>query len=115
MKCLHRIKLVISNNSYDLQKNQLIFTTLILCISHFMQQKIRFNPFTEVHILRTWRFAYQEARRSKWEQIGRDHARFQDRIVRLANTLNPILADDHRKRVLQRMKATNTNHCSQQV
>lgn len=52
-----------------------------------------------MHVLRTWTFAYQQARKGEWEQNGRDRVRFHDRIKRIELTLSPILAADHRQKI----------------
>jgi len=60
---------------------------------------VRFNLIPVVHVLRTWTFAYQQARKGQWEQNGRDRVRFHDRIKRLESTLVPILDFDHRQKI----------------
>lgn len=61
--------------------------------------KVRFNLNPDVHVIRTWSYAYRQARKSYWEQIGRDRVRFHDRVNRMANILDPILAADHRQKI----------------
>lgn len=52
-----------------------------------------------MHVLRTWNFAYRQARKGEWEQNGRDRVRFHDRIKRLESTLVPILDAGHRQKI----------------
>ncbi|KAG4072182.1 hypothetical protein HA402_014411 [Bradysia odoriphaga] len=67
--------------------------------SGFEDKKVRFNLKPVVHVLRTWSFAYQQARKGEWEQYGRDRVRFCDRIKRLESTLGPILNSNHRQKI----------------
>lgn len=67
--------------------------------SGFEDKKVRFNLKPVVHVLRTWSFAYQQARKGEWEQCGRDRVRFSDRIKRLESTLAPVLTSDHRRKI----------------
>lgn len=53
--------------------------------------------------MRAWSYAYQQARKSHWEQIGRDRVRFGDRIRRMQDTLNPVLDAEHRERIWKRL------------
>lgn len=61
--------------------------------------QVRFNLKPVVHVLRTWSFAYHQARKGEWEQNGRDRVRFHDRIKRLEPTLLPILDSQHRQKI----------------
>lgn len=61
--------------------------------------QVRFNPTPIVHVLRTWSFAYHQARKGEWEQYGRDRVRFHDRIKRAEPILAPILNADHRQKI----------------
>ncbi|KAH8401404.1 hypothetical protein KR009_005275 [Drosophila setifemur] len=64
-------------------------------------KKVRFNPKPEVHVMLAWDFAYRAARKSEWQVIARDRARFQQRIHRVAPFLNPVLSPSHRASVYQ--------------
>lgn len=58
-----------------------------------------FNLCPIVHEIRAWKFAYSEARKGKWEQLGRDRLRFEKRINELSRILTPILAAKHRQKI----------------
>lgn len=60
-----------------------------------------FNLCPIVHEIRAWRFAYSEARKGKWEQMGRDRERFEKRINEIDRILAPILSPDHRQSVYE--------------
>ncbi|KAH8272908.1 hypothetical protein KR018_008590 [Drosophila ironensis] len=62
-------------------------------------KKVRFNLKPEVHVMLAWDFAYRAARKSEWQVIARDRARFQQRIQRVAHFLDPVLSPDHRDSV----------------
>lgn len=49
--------------------------------------------------MRTWKFAYHQARKSEWKHNELDRIRFRDRIKRLGSTLAPILDSDHRQKI----------------
>lgn len=71
---------------------------------------MRFAAAPRVHVIRAWNFAYRQARKSYWEQVGRDRVRFADRCRRIEDTLAPVFSAQHRKRVLldqQRMAAAH--------
>lgn len=53
-------------------------------------KKVTFGG-TEVHVMYVWQYAHREARRGKWEQEARDRERFQMRIQRLSEIINPVL------------------------
>lgn len=52
--------------------------------------------------MHTWHYAYRQARKGKWEQIGRDRGRFADRVRSMHDTLSAVLSAEHRERVLRR-------------
>lgn len=62
-------------------------------------KRVRFNLTPIVHEIRAWKFAYAQARKGHWHQIGWDRERFERRINNLADILSPILATDHRKKI----------------
>lgn len=43
----------------------------------------------------TWAYAYRSARRGEWETMARDHERFQMRIKKLSEIIDPILIKKH--------------------
>lgn len=63
------------------------------------EKKVTFDPKLSIHELRTWKFAYKNARKGKWEQYGRDNERFKQRIDKLNDILSPLLSLQHRERV----------------
>lgn len=52
-----------------------------------------------MHEIRAWKYAYREARKGQWEQVGRDRERFEKKIKDLSQTITPILATAHRQRI----------------
>lgn len=50
-------------------------------------------------MLRTWLFAHCEARKGKWEEVGRDNERFKYRIIQQAPDLEPVLCPKHRAKI----------------
>ncbi|XP_031628798.1 uncharacterized protein LOC116344415 [Contarinia nasturtii] len=69
--------------------------------SGFIEKKVTFNLRPTVHEMRVWQFAYSEARKSIWEQVGRDRVRFQARINKLSNKLTPILNAAFRQKIYE--------------
>ena len=53
----------------------------------------------KVHMLRTWLFAHCEARKGKWEEVGRDNERFKHRIIQQAPDIEPVLCPKHRAKI----------------
>ncbi|XP_016953266.1 uncharacterized protein LOC108026689 [Drosophila biarmipes] len=64
-------------------------------------KKVRFNMKPEVHVMLAWDYAYRAARKSEWQVMARDRARFQQRIKRISPILNAVLTPDHRENVYQ--------------
>jgi hypothetical protein len=65
----------------------------------------------KVNIIHAWDFAYRNARKGPWEEMARDHARFQNRICCLGKTLAPILDGNHRKEIYgQRFSSSLDDH-----
>lgn len=58
-----------------------------------------FNLCPRVHEIRAWKFAYREARKGKWEQVGRDRERFEKKINELGSIIAPVLAVTHREKI----------------
>lgn len=56
--------------------------------------KVSFNRIVRVSVMDET--ASRESRRSEWEQIGRDRARFERRIVSLEPLLSNVLKENHR-------------------
>lgn len=70
--------------------------------------QVHFNLKPEVHVIRTWDYAYRQARIGQWEQIARDRGRFRVRVMRLERTLSPVLSEDHRDKIfMERFENTN--------
>lgn len=67
--------------------------------SQELRKKVRFNLKPEIHVMHTWDFAYRAARKGDWQEIARDRDRFQQRIKRVAPTINIILNSNHREKV----------------
>lgn len=63
------------------------------------QLQVTFNLCPQVHEIRAWKFAYREARKGKWEQVGRDRERFDKKINDLGSIITPILATEHREKI----------------
>lgn len=63
--------------------------------------QVRFNLCPTVHEIRAWKFAYSQARKGQWEQMGRDRGRFEKRINDVSRILSPILAPDHRQKIYE--------------
>lgn len=58
--------------------------------------------------MRTWDFAYRQARPGPWEQYGRDQERFKKRVERTEQAIASIFDPDHRKRIFEeRFSLTN--------
>jgi len=73
-----------------------------LCVKeHKMVKKVTFDPKPKIYIQYVWPFAYQQARKSEWEQYARDRDRFTRRIIESEHILNPVLNEHHRERVLE--------------
>ena len=62
-----------------------------------MVKKVTFDSRPTVYVQYVWRFAYQQARKSEWEQYARD--RFARRILECEQIINPVLNSQHRERV----------------
>ncbi|KAH8261660.1 hypothetical protein KR044_013013 [Drosophila immigrans] len=64
-----------------------------------LSKKVRFNLKPKVHVMHTWDFAYRAARKGAWQEIARDRDRFQQRIKRVAPTIDIVLSSNHREKV----------------
>ena len=65
-----------------------------------------FSPRLErVRPLVAWSFASRAARRGDWERVGRDAARFRERIAAAQTVLGPVLEPAHRRAVAHRFHA----------
>ncbi|XP_055629581.1 uncharacterized protein LOC129770651 [Toxorhynchites rutilus septentrionalis] len=67
--------------------------------SGFEEKKVRFNSNVDIHVMRTWDFAYRQARKGEWEMAARDRERFKKRIDEVDKALGPILQPDVRERI----------------
>lgn len=67
--------------------------------SDCVDKKVTFNLRPTVHMMCVWQFAYLEARKSNWEQIGRDRARFLRRVMNLTGKLSTIFDVELRKKI----------------
>ncbi|XP_034477782.1 uncharacterized protein LOC117784219 [Drosophila innubila] len=67
--------------------------------SQELRKRVRFNLKPEIHVMHTWDFAYRAARKGDWQEMARDRDRFQQRIKRVAPTINTILNSNHRDKV----------------
>ncbi|XP_020780618.1 protein phosphatase 1 regulatory subunit 15B [Boleophthalmus pectinirostris] len=67
-------------------------------------KKVRFSDEVKVHVMRSWRFAHEAARRGQWEEFARDRDRFRRRIQEVERTVGPILRPEHRERVWTRIR-----------
>jgi len=74
-------------------------STLCLVKEHNMAKEVTFDPRPKVCNQYVWRFAYQQARKSVWEQYARDRDRFTRRIIESEHIINPVLNRLHRERV----------------
>ncbi|KAL7737465.1 hypothetical protein ACLKA6_007603 [Drosophila palustris] len=63
------------------------------------RKRVRFNLKPEIHVMHTWDFAYRAARKGGWQELARDRDRFQQRIKRVAPTINTILNSNHRDKI----------------
>lgn len=63
--------------------------------------QVTFNLCPVVHEIRAWKFAYSEARKGKWEQMGRDRERFEKRCNDVHRILAPILSAQHRRNIYE--------------
>jgi len=64
-----------------------------------MVKKVTFDSRPRIYIQYVWQFAYQQARKSEWEQYARDRDRFTRRILECEQIMNPVLNSQHRERV----------------
>lgn len=71
--------------------------------------QVTFNLCPTVHEIRAWKFAYSQARKGKWEQMGRDRERFEKRINSLSSILTPILDAQHRQKIYHQ-RFCDTDH-----
>lgn len=65
----------------------------------FKEKRVKFNLRPVVHEIRAWKFAYAQARKGHWHQIGWDRERFEMRINNLSQIVSPILVADHRHKI----------------
>jgi len=64
-----------------------------------MVQKVTFDSRLTIYIQYVWQFAYQQARKSEWQQYARDHDRFARRILESELVVNTIINSQHCERV----------------
>lgn len=67
--------------------------------SGFEERKVQFNLKPEVHVMRTWDFAYRQARKGEWEMAARDRERFKKRIHETEEALSIVFGKKLRDRV----------------
>lgn len=61
------------------------------------EHHVHFNETIRVHNLYVWEYAYKQARIGIWEQAARDNFRFQMRIQRTLDILQPIFNKKNRE------------------
>ncbi|XP_063699163.1 uncharacterized protein LOC134829819 [Culicoides brevitarsis] len=72
------------------------------------EKKVRFNLKPEVHVMRTWDYAYRRARVGPWECCARDRERFNKRIADTEKQISHVFAPEHRQRIYEeRFSAVN--------
>lgn len=60
--------------------------------------------------MKKWDFAYRQARKGEWEQIGRDRVRFNQRIENTKKVIDPILNKILREKIFnKRFSSSPTN------
>lgn len=59
-------------------------------------KSVKFNLKPTIHLMCTWTFAYNQARKGGWEMIVRDRIRFQRRIKEVHVKLDHVLESNHR-------------------
>lgn len=69
---------------------------------------MKFNLCPQVHEIRAWKFAYREARKGKWEQVGRDRERFEKKINELGAIITSVLTATHRDKIYNERFCTPT-------
>lgn len=62
-------------------------------------KQVRFSSIVQVHVMRSWSFARQAARRGPWEEMARDRERFRRRIQEAERSIGPCLSSTHRTRI----------------
>lgn len=67
--------------------------------SGFEEKKVQFNLKPEVHVMRTWDFAYRQARKGEWEIAARDRERFKNRIHETGKVLSTVFDKNLRDKV----------------
>ncbi|XP_041075084.1 uncharacterized protein LOC121294931 [Polyodon spathula] len=71
-------------------------------------KKVTFSPFVHVHVMHAWDFAFRAARKSPWEEMARDRARFQRRIQEAEETIGCCWNSDHREKKQTQLSAENS-------
>lgn len=67
--------------------------------SGFEERKVKFNLNPKIHVMRTWDFAYRQARKGDWEMAARDRERFKKRIQETENILCSVFDKNLRDKV----------------
>ncbi|MBN3277303.1 PR15B phosphatase, partial [Polyodon spathula] len=71
-------------------------------------KKVTFSPVVHVHVMLAWDFALRAARKSPWEEMARDRARFQRRIQEAEETIGCCWNSDHREKIQTRLSAEDS-------
>ncbi|MGH0138275.1 UNVERIFIED_CONTAM: hypothetical protein FKN15_047583 [Acipenser sinensis] len=71
-------------------------------------KKVTFSPVVHVHVMHAWDFALRAARKSPWEEMARDRARFQRRIQEAEETVGCCWSPDHREKIQTRLSAEDS-------
>ncbi|XP_033913368.3 protein phosphatase 1 regulatory subunit 15B-like isoform X1 [Acipenser ruthenus] len=71
-------------------------------------KKVTFSPVVHVHVMHAWDFALRAARKSPWEEMARDRARFQRRIQEAEETIGCCWSPDHREKIQTRLSAEDS-------
>lgn len=63
----------------------------------------------KVHLMYTWTFAYNSARKSDWMLVALDRVRFRNRIDNIGNVLSKVLDLNHRQYIFDTFIACKRN------
>lgn len=69
------------------------------------KKSVHFDINVKILDMRVWPYAYHHARLSEWQRVAADRLRFQNRINQIDQKISPVLSEEHRLKMFQKLYA----------
>lgn len=70
-------------------------------------KSVHFDTNVKILEMRVWVYAYHDARVSEWQRVAVDRLRFQNRISQINQKISPVLSEEHRLKMFQKLYDKN--------